>query len=250
MNFVRISRQDGIATVALDRGKVNALNEAVIDEIKGTLHDLEHEAGVKAIIITGQGKFFSFGFDVPEFMNYSKESFTRYLTKFSDLCISLFIFPKPVVAALNGHTIAGGCMIAAACDSRIMVSEKAKISLNEITFGSSVLSSTVEILKHAVGAKNAAYILKTGAMFSAEEARGLGLVDAVATIVNLPDEARTMALELTQKDPGAFRSIKNLLRLPLAETIRRNEADSIREFVNIWYSESTREKLRGITIYS
>jgi 3,2-trans-enoyl-CoA isomerase len=250
MNSVRISQKDGIATVALAREKVNALNEALIDETQDTLNDLEHEEGVKAIIITGQGKFFSFGFDVPEFLNYSKEDFTRYLKKFSDLCAGLFLFPKPVVAALNGHTIAGGCMIAVACDARIMVSGKAKISLNEITFGSSVLFSTVEMLKHAVGSKNAEHILKTGAMFSAEEARGFGLIDAVANEENLPNGSRALARDLAQKDFVAFRSIKKLLRLPLAESIRQKEADSIREFVDIWYSESTRENLRGIKIHS
>jgi 3,2-trans-enoyl-CoA isomerase len=230
MSLVRISRKDGIATVALAREKVNALNEALVDAAQNTLNDLEPEEGVKAIIITGQGKFFSFGFDVPEFLNYSKEDFTRYLKKFSDLCASLFLFPKPVVAALNGHTIAGGCMIAVACDARIMVSGKAKISLNEITFGSSVLFSTVEMLKNAVGPKTAEYILKTGAMFSAEEACGLGLIDAVVTEANLTNEARTLARNLAQNDFAAFRSIKKLL--------------------DIWYSERTRENLRGIKIHS
>jgi Delta3-Delta2-enoyl-CoA isomerase len=250
MNFVRISRQNGIATVTLARGKVNALNEAVIEELDDTLQVLESEKDVRAIIITGQGKFFSFGFDVQEFMNYAREDFARYLKKFSDLITCLFIFPKPVVAALNGHTIAGGCMMAVACDSRIMVAGKAKISLNEITFGSSVLASTVEMLTNAMGAKNAEYILKTGAMFSAQEAAGLGLVEAVASEADLPEAARARAWELGQKDPAAFASIKKLFRLPRVENLRRQEADSIREFVDIWYSESTREQLRGIIIHS
>lgn len=250
MNFVQISRKDGIATVTLAREKVNALNEALIDETQDTLNDLEHEEGVKALIITGQGKFFSFGFDVPEFLHYSKEAFTRYLEKFSDLCVSLFLFPKPVVAALNGHTIAGGCMLAVACDSRVMVAGKPKISLNEVTFGSSVLFSTVEMLKHAVGSKNAEYILTTGAMFSAEEAYNLGLVDAIVHEENLPAESRTLARDLGQKDLVAFRSIKKLLRLPLAENIRQKEADSIREFVGIWYSERIWANLQGIKIHS
>jgi 3,2-trans-enoyl-CoA isomerase len=250
MDFVRISRKEDMATVALARGKVNALNEAMIDETRETLNDLEQDKSVKVIILTGQGKFFSFGFDVPEFLNYSKEAFTRYLNKFSDLCTSLFLFNKPVVASLNGHTIAGGCMIALACDYRIMVSEKAKISLNEITFGSSVLAGSVEMLKNAVGSKNAEYILKTGALFSAEEAHRMALIDVVTQEENLPAETRAIALDFAQKDPVAFRSIKNLLRQPLAEHIREKEADSIREFVDIWYSERTWENLQAIKIHS
>lgn len=250
MGLVRILRQDGIATVALARGKVNALNETMVDDIKETLNDMKHDKSIKVIILTGQGKFFSFGFDVPELLNYSKEAFTRYLNKFSDLCTSLFLFTKPVVAALNGHTIAGGCVIAMACDYRIMVSGKAKISLNEITFGSSVFASSVEMLKNAVGSKNAEYVLKTGAMFSAEEALRLGLIDAVTDEKNLPDEARAIARDFAQKDPVAFRSIKNLLRQPRVNSLKEKEADSIREFVDIWYSESTRKNLHAIEIHS
>jgi Delta3-Delta2-enoyl-CoA isomerase len=250
MNFVKVSRLGGIATVALARGKVNALNEAMIDETRETLNDLEHDKSVQVVILTGQGKFFSFGFDVPEFLTYSKEAFASYLTKFSDLCTGLFLYSKPVVASLNGHTIAGGCMIAVACDYRIMVSGKAKISLNEITFGSSVLSSSVEMLKNAVGSKNAEYVLKSGAMFSAEEANQLGMIDAVTPEENLPAKTSAVARDFVQKDPVAFRSIKNLLRQPVAVKIREKEADSILEFVDIWYSERTRGNLQAIRIHS
>ena len=85
---------------ALSRGKVNALNETAIDEMTGCFKELAADAGVRAIILTGTGKFFTFGFDIPEFLSYPRESFIRYLTKFTDLCTYLFLYPKPVVAAI------------------------------------------------------------------------------------------------------------------------------------------------------
>jgi len=85
MRFVLISVQDAIATVTLTRGKVNALNESVVEELHDTLANLANDESIKAIILTGQGKFFSFGFDIPEFIGYSKEEFSRYLTSFTDL---------------------------------------------------------------------------------------------------------------------------------------------------------------------
>jgi 3,2-trans-enoyl-CoA isomerase len=208
----------------------------------------DHE--VKAVIITGAGKFFSFGFDIPEFLRYTKVDFVRYLTKFTDFYTFLFLYPKPVVAALNGHTIAGGCMIAIACDYRIMVSGKAKIALNEINFGSSLFAGSVEMMKLLLGQRKAEEAAYSGAMYAAEEAYQRGLIDRISTEEALESDARNVALMYASRDGVAFKSIKNLLRKSAAEDMRRRERDSIREFVDIWYSESTWKTLQEKTIYS
>ncbi len=134
MDFVHVSKREGIAEVALRRGKVNALNEQMVRELRECFQQLADDPGTSAITLTSQGPFFSFGLDIPEFLNYSKPSFLEFLVAFTDLYTYLFGYPKPVIAALNGHAVAGGCMLALACDLRIMVSGKARISLNEITF--------------------------------------------------------------------------------------------------------------------
>jgi 3,2-trans-enoyl-CoA isomerase len=250
MELVSVSQEDGIATVTLNRGKVNALNETLVEQIRSCFVKLENDKNIKAIIFTAQGKFFSFGFDIPEFLSYPKESFIRYLTRFTNLYTSLFLFPKPIVAALNGHAIAGGCMLALACDSRIMVSGKAKISLNEISFGSSVFAGSVEMLKFCVGQKNAESVLYSGALYSAEEAIHLGLIDQISSSENLMDDARKAAQDFIAKEISAFRAIKGLLRKPVAEEMVKREKDSIREFVDIWYSEETWKNLEKIKIHS
>ena len=249
MSFVHVSKDGEIATVTLSRGKVNALNEPMVEEITKSFADLATDNEVRSIIFTGSGKFFSFGFDVPEFLNYSKSDFIRFFEKFTNLYTYLFLFPKPIVAALNGHAIAGGCMLATACDLRLMVTGKAKISLNEITFGAPVPAGSVEMLRYCVGTSNAQSILYSGAMYSAEEAFQLGLVDQVSTEDNLAEDARNIAQELAQKDSFAFRSIKHLLRKPVAEEMIKREKNAILEFVDIWYSEQTRENLKEIGIY-
>jgi 3,2-trans-enoyl-CoA isomerase len=248
MNFVIVSKDDNVATLTLSRGKVNALNESAIDQIKSSLIELENDETVKAVILTGQGNFFSFGFDIPEFLSYSKDSFTKFLTKFTDLYTYMFLFPKPVVAALNGHTMAGGCMLATTCDYRIMVSGKAKIALNEISFGSSLLAGSVEMLKYCVGQKNAQSILYGGSLYSAEEASLLGLIDKISSQDTLMEDAEKAAHDLAGKDSTAFRSVKGILRKPVAEEMVRKEKEVIREFVDIWYSEKTWNNLKGITI--
>lgn len=248
VNHIVVHREKEIATLTLSRGKVNALNEAMVEELSACLNAIEGDETLKAVILTGQGSFFSFGFDIPEFLSYSREAFTGYLKKFTGLYRYLFTFPKPVIAALNGHTVAGGCMLATACDYRLMVRGKAKIALNELNFGSSVFAGNVAILEYCVGSANAQKILYSGKMYTAEEALGLGLVDRITTEEDLPYEALRVAQDFAAKDADAFRGIKELLRKPVNEAIMRSEEASLQAFVSIWYSENTWKNLQAIKI--
>ena len=250
MDFVRLSVTDGIAEVTLKRGKVNAVNGQVVDEIAGCFENLEGKRDVQAVIFTAEGPFFSFGFDIPEFLSYSKKSFLSFLKKFTGLYTYLFTYPKPVVAALNGHAIAGGCMLALACDYRVMVSGRAKVSLNEITFGSSVFAGSVAMLKFLVGGKNAQAALYDGTMYSAETALHLGMIDQVSSQERLLEDARGVAKHMGAKDAAAFRSIKGLLRASVAEEMVKEEDASVQQFVEIWYSENTWKNLHAIKIHS
>jgi 3,2-trans-enoyl-CoA isomerase len=248
MSYTEMETSNGIATVSLVRGKVNALNGAVVAELRSRLQELEADPEVRAVVLTGRDRFFSFGFDIPEFLAFSKEEFTAYLTAFTELYTYLFLYPKPVVAALNGHAIAGGCMLALACDCRVMAVGKTKISLNEISFGSSIFAGSTEMLRFKVGNLAATKILYSGALFSAEEALDIGLVDELESEEKVVDRAKKVAAELGSRPASAFASIKALLRRPVAEEMRRREQASIREFVEIWYSPSTWANLQKILI--
>ncbi|MBN1365533.1 MAG: enoyl-CoA hydratase/isomerase family protein [Syntrophaceae bacterium] len=250
MSFVHVDKEDGIAVVTISRGKVNALNEALVEQMANQLEKIEKDKSTKSVILTGQGKFFSFGFDIPEFLGYQKESFTRFITKFSNLYNYIFLFPKPVIAALNGHTIAGSCLLATACDYKIMASGSARISLNELTFGASLLSGGVEMLKRCVGQRNAETVLYSGSMYPAEKAISLGLIDQVSSEEQLSHDAKKVANDFARRDGNAFSSMKKLLRKNIAETISKGEKESIQEFVDIWYSESTQKNLKDIQIRS
>jgi len=247
--YVNVSMKEGIVRAELARGKVNAINEAVVDEMMGRFQEFSADPAVRAVILTGRGKFFTFGFDIPEFLGYGREDFIRYLTKFTDLYTFLFLFPKPLVAALNGHTIAGGCMISLSCDWRIMVSGKSRIALNEINFGASLFAGSVEMMRFHVGNRNGEKAILSGGMYSPEEAFGIGLVDQVVGEADLEGDAGTKALEMASRDPAAYRSIKLLSRSDVAETMKRKERASILEFVDIWYSENTWKNLQDKKIY-
>jgi len=248
MEFVTRSERDGIATLTLGRGKVNAVNGRVVDELRAQLESVERDASVRAVVLTGQGKFFSFGFDIPEFLPVSKDDFGQFAKRFTDLYTYMFVYPKPLVAAVNGHAIAGGCMLALPCDHRVMVAGSAKIGLNEIAFGSSLFAGATEMLRFLVGNANATRILYSGTMYPSEEAKSLGLVDEVVAAEEVSGAATRAAATLAKANPPAFAGVKSLLRSSVAELMRRHEAESIREFLDIWYSPAVRANREAIKI--
>jgi enoyl-CoA hydratase/carnithine racemase len=139
-------------------------------------------------------------------------------------------------------------MLAMAGDNRIMVDGKAKISLNEVTFGSSLFAGSLAMLKFWVGPRLAQQAAYSGQMYRAGDALQLGLVDQVTAIDGLAGEARSKARELAVKDPAAFTSIKKLLREPVAAAMTPREQASVLEFADIWYSERTWANLQRIRI--
>ena len=248
MHFVKVDIREGVAEILVNRPKVNAINGRVVHELAQCFDEIRRDDTAKALVLTGEGSFFSFGFDVPELYDYEKKDFTEFMFNFSDMLTKIFLFPKPVVGALNGHTVAGGCFLALACDYRLMVAEKAKISLNEITFGSTLFSSAVEMLRFLVGSRNASTILYSGRMYSADEALRLGLVDKAVAKEELLSSARSIAEDHASRDAHAFTGIKYLLRNRVADYIKASEEESLLEFVDIWYSESVRASLRKVII--
>ncbi len=249
MGFLVKSVSGNVASVTLNRGKVNPINEELTQELSACFNEYSDDNNIKAVVITGNPVFFSFGLDIPEFLGYSKDDFTRFVGKFADLYTQIFLFKKPLIAALSGHTIAGGFMLATACDYRIMVTGKARMSLNEITFGSSLFPGSAEMLKYCVGQRNAEIISYTGAMFSAEEAAKMGLVDKVCDSANLLTESGNTALEFVSRYGPAFESIKKLMRTDTAETMRIKDERYRDEMIDIWYSPETWNRLKQIKIH-
>jgi enoyl-CoA hydratase len=248
MPITRIDKNEGVTVLTLTRDKVHALNEESVDHITEQVATLREDADTKAVVLTGEGSFFSFGLDVPELYDYTPEDFTRFLTKFTSLYMALYEFPKPLVAAINGHAIAGGFMLFTPCDYRVMATGKARVALNEVTFGSTLFAGSMEILKGVVGMRNAERITLSGSMYSAEDAREMGLVDECAEPDAVLDRALAVAGEMMKRDAVAYADIKRQLRKPTIEKIKQVEAASIARFVEIWYSPSTREQTKGIVI--
>lgn len=248
MSSVSSKYDNKTAIITLNRPKVNALNERVVTELQAAFQNARSNDYINAVVLTGEGSFFSFGFDVPEFMSYPKSSFESHVINFSKLVKEIFMFPKPVIAAINGHSVAGGAVLALACDYRLMVSQKAKIALNEMTFGSSLFSSVTEPLQYAVGQRKSEEIIYSGKMYSGDEALSMGLIDKLVNEDQFLEAVSELTQDFAAKDITAFASIKKMLKQETLNRIENRERETISEFIDIWYSKSTREQLAKIEI--
>ncbi|MDH3892879.1 MAG: enoyl-CoA hydratase/isomerase family protein [candidate division Zixibacteria bacterium] len=248
MSTTIVSIEGNIATLTLAHGKVNSINEKLVDDFNKSLDQLESDANVDALILTGREKFFSFGFDVPELLSLSREDLTRFLTKHTALLLRLFMFDKPIVAAINGHATAGGCMLITPCDYRVVAEGRSRIGLNEIDLGVAVFGGSAEMLRYCVGDRNAELILNDGTLFTVEQAHELGLVDQVVSSDDLIPITTAKAKVLGAKPKAAYRAIKQLTRGPLASIIAEGEQQALDAFIETWYSGEAQEILRTLAI--
>lgn len=248
MKYLHTEKHQETAVVTFTRGKVNAIDQEVIDEFSQLFSALSKDERVKGVVLTGQGKFFSFGFDVPLLYDFSPQEFTQFLRAFCRMYREVFLFPKPLVAAINGHAVAGGCILALMADYRIMAESNGKMALNEVTFGAALFAGAVEMLRYVVGNKNAAEVLLGGKMFTPQDAHKLGLVDFLVPEPELPAAAHRKVEEMVRHYGPHYAALKGLLRYPIVEEWSRREEDSIQSFVEFWYSPETRAKTREIKI--
>ena len=207
MDNVRTENRDGILVVTIDRPKVlNALNSQTVEEIYEAFSKAREDDTVKAVIVTGGGeKAFVAGADINELAQ--KTPITGKETSERGQFIFSFIerFPKPVIAAINGFALGGGCELALACHIRI-ASEKAQIGLPEVSLGIIPGYGGTQRMARLLGKGRALELICTGERVSAGEAERIGLVNRVVPAEQLMGVAEELARKIMSRGPLAVRA--------------------------------------------
>ena len=217
-----LERGDRIAVVTVNRPKVlNALNTETLDELRRLVLALKHDDSVRCVILTGTGeKSFIAGADINELAVQSPTSGRDHAMKGQHVLDLIENMGKPVIAAINGYALGGGCELAMACTIRI-AAETARIGQPEINLGIIPGYAGTQRLARLVGRGRALEILLTGDPVSAQEAFRLGLVNRVVAPAELLKEARALASALASKAPVAVRyiidAVNKGLQMPFAE---------------------------------
>lgn len=221
---VLIETDGHVATVTINRpDKLNALNAYVRSEFVAAFDALGANDDVRVVIVTGAGeKSFVAGADIGEFEGRSPVDQFRVMKSFGIVDV-VDAFPKPVIAAINGFCLGGGCELAMGCDIRI-ASDKAKLGQPEVNLGILPGAGGSQRLPRLVGLGTAYKMLFSGEMVRADEALRIGLVDEVVPADQLTDRTRALAATIASKSPVALQLIKEAVRaavrMPLDEGLR------------------------------
>ncbi|HEY7225841.1 MAG TPA: enoyl-CoA hydratase-related protein [Micromonosporaceae bacterium] len=177
-DFVRLEKADGIGTIRLDRPPMNALNAQVQDELVAATQEAALDETVRAVVVYGGEKVFAAGADIRQMLEMSYEDMSARAGALSAALGAVAGVPKPVVAAINGYALGGGCEIALACDWRVAAAD-AKLGLPEIALGVIPGGGGTQRLARLVGSARAKQLVLTGRLVDGTEAHAIGLVDTV-----------------------------------------------------------------------
>ena len=217
-----LERDGAVASVTVNRPKVlNALNAATLDELRRAALELKHDDGVRAVILTGAGeKSFIAGADINELAVQTPTSGREHALRGQHVFDLIENLGKPVIAAINGYALGGGCELAMACTLRL-AADTAKIGQPEINLGILPGYAGTQRLSRLVGKGKAMELILSGAQIGAAEAERIGLVNRVVPAASLMAEARKLAGELANNAPIAMRyiiaAINKGLEMPFAE---------------------------------
>ncbi len=221
--MIDVEDAGGIAVVRLAHGKVNALDLELCRAIEQTLRDLDH-GDARGVVLTGAGRAFSAGVDLHRILDGGPDYAAEYLPALVGAFRAVFDLGKPVVAAVNGHAIAGGCVLAAACDHRVMAAGNATIGVPELYVGVPFPAAALEIMQYALGPVSARRAILGGVNHPPAEALAQGLVDELCPPADLLDRALAAAGRLSTAVPAdTFRHTKAQLH---GQVNQRLAADS------------------------
>jgi enoyl-CoA hydratase len=236
---------DGIAVVTMRHGKVNALDTEFCEALAARFQELAASSEAKAVVLTAEGKVFSAGVDLVRLSGGGADYVRRFLPSLHKLYDAVFFHPKPAVAAINGHAIAGGCVLASCADRRVMARGAGRIGVTELLVGVPFPARAFEVVRFAVPPQYLAEVTYSGAIYDGNAAVQRGWIDELAEPTELLDDAYAVAQELAALSPAAFAQTKAQIRQPVAERMAASGAATEKAITDIWAAPATLDYVRS-----
>lgn len=236
--MIDVKTENGIAVVALKHGKANALDIEFCEALVTCFGELRTSAA-RAVVVTGQGGIFSAGVDLIRANAGGADYMRKFLPVLNRSFKSIFFHPKPLVAAINGHAMAGGAVLACCADRRIMARSGGRIGVTELLVGVPFPALAFEAVRFAVPARYFPEFLYSGATYEADTALQRGWVEEVVATDALMPRAIAAAQQLAQLSPVAFAQTKKQLRQEIRERLDRRGAAADKLATEIWVAPET-----------
>ncbi len=246
MGRVKVEVVNGVAVLKMGGEKKNPINPELVSDLGEAVEHVRESDEVRGVVLTSDDeRFFSIGLDVPRLIDYDRKEFREFIRNFNLVCLEIYTLPKPVVAAINGHAIAGGCILALCCDYRFMSQEKCLIGLNEIRLGLSVPYLPQRILQQ-MDWKLARELVYGGDFYSPDRALEMGVVDAIFPKDELVDRSIERAKSLGELPSEAFSVVKEIRTMKVKEECMSILEKDVDAFTSLWFSEEAQKRLREV----
>jgi enoyl-CoA hydratase len=239
MKTIKFEVRNNIATITMNRPEaLNALNNDFFSDMELLLDNIREDNEIKILVITGEGKAFVAGADIAEMVSMDKSKAEKFSSWGQDVFHGLEKLKVPVIAAVNGYALGGGCELAMACDIRV-ASNKAKFGQPEVSLGLIPGFGGTQRLPRLVGLGNALNLLLTADQISADEALRIGLVQKVTEPEQLMDEVYKLAEKILSKGPHSVSLIKKVAHIGLNLDFAKATRLESREFGSLFGNEGT-----------
>jgi len=245
-NTIIYTKEDGIGIITLSRPEsMNAINKEFMNELNLVFDEIERDEDVAVVIITGSEKFFAVGADVKEIISIGTPLEAHdFEVKAQALFSRIENLEKPVIAAITGFALGGGCELTLACDIRI-AANNATFGQPEIKLGIIPGGGSTQRLPRLIGAGRAKELLYTGDTIDAQEAYRIGLVNMVVPVSSLMDEARKMALKIAKRPLIALKMTKLAVNEGINMSLPSALAHEARCFEFVFSTEDQKEGMKA-----
>ncbi|HKA80712.1 MAG TPA: enoyl-CoA hydratase/isomerase family protein [Xanthobacteraceae bacterium] len=241
--MIELSNQDGVAILRMADGKANAMTIDFCEAMTERFEEVR-TSSARAVVIIGSGKIFSAGVDLLRLQEGGRPYIRKFLPALSTMFETVFSHPKPVVAAINGHAVAGGCVLACAADKRLMARDTGRIGVTELLVGVPFPAIAMEIMRHATAPQYFEDAIFSGATYLPTDAVVRGMANELVDPVVLLDRAVAAAKTLAALPPAVFVLTKRQTRqsaLERLESVGRAVDAAVEE---IWTAPETLERIR------
>ena len=244
--MISMAVDDGIAVISMEHGKANAIDSEFCDALTALFAELRKTTAIKAVVLTGRERMFCAGVDLKRLTAGGADYVTGFLPLLHTLYDAIFFFPKPVIAAINGHAIAGGAVLAACADRRVMAAESGRVGITELQVGVPLPALAFEIVRAAVPPRHLSEVALGAGTYETAEALAKGWVDEVVDGWELMPRAKRLARAYAALSPEAFAQTKAQIRQPVADAYAAHGEATDEAVTAIWKTDAT---LRRVTVY-
>lgn len=235
--MLTVKNNEGVSTIRMDDGKVNAMDLTFCQLLTDSLRSIE-ESDVSAVLLTGNDRVFSAGVDLKKLLKLKDQQREEFLRALIECFETAFRFSKPIVAAINGPAIAGGCALALACDERL-IARDVKIGMPERRLGVPLPTIAIEMMRFSLGNRGTQDVVFAGKTYVNEEAISARLVNGLCSPEKLIKDSITAVQSLAELPESVFQITKRQLRAPVIDRLALHSPQFDPEVFKVWNQPET-----------